>query len=135
MRPLFSAIVKDGKVIFGDRDRWLKWLEKLEGFEVDVWVDKLKDERTLKQNAYYWGVVIEILSKEMGLIPDEVHALLKSLFLKKGIDYKGKHWEVVGSTRKLKIGKFIEYVELCQQWAMVQGINIPDPGEIVIDEL
>lgn len=133
MRPLFQAIVKDGKVVFGDRGRWLSWLAKLEGFEVNIWVDKLEFTRTEQENKYYWGVVVKIMADEMGLIPAEAHELLKSLFLKKGIEYKGKRWEYVGSTAKLTIKDFEEYVEKCRNWLMVQGINCPLPNEVIID--
>jgi len=134
MLPLFSGKVESGKVIFDDKGKFNAWVRRLEGQNIQVSIGKPKSLRTAAENNYYWGVIVKILSEEMGLIPDETHELLKSLFLKKGIEYKGKRWEIVGSTAKLTIKQFEEYCELCRNWAMVQNITLPLPNEIIIDE-
>ena len=133
MLPLFSGKIENGKVIFEDKGKFQQYLQKLEGQKVNVSVGKPQDQRTKAENNYYWGVIVQIVADELGLIPDEAHELLKSFFLKKGIEYKGKRWEVIGSTAKLSVKEFEEYCEKCRNWGMVQGIQIPLPNEVIIE--
>lgn len=82
-----------------------------------------------------WGVVVKMLSDEMGLIPEETHELLKGMFLKKGVEVGGKRYEIVKSTASLSIEEFEEYLEKIRLWAAVElNCEIPLPNEIVLDE-
>lgn len=68
----------------------IKYLKGLDGL---YWFDvrKCKDQRTLKQNAYYWGVVLYACAKGMAeasgepFASDEMHEFFKDRFLKKPV--------------------------------------------------
>lgn len=136
MTPIFYGQVKDGKLILEKRDRLDKWLLKLKG-RVRLVVEKATPamERTVRQNAYYWGVVIKMLV-EAGhfTIDDDAHDYLKRLFLKRGVDFKGKRYEVVGSTTTLTTIDMENYLEKCRLWAAQElQIVIPYPNEVTED--
>jgi hypothetical protein len=93
--------------------------------------------RSREANAYYWAVVVKALSNHTGSTPDEMHELLKVMFLPKDVAIKTGNGAVVaefvigGSTRELTIGEFYEYVEQIRQWAFEKlDVDMPpgDPG-------
>ncbi len=91
--------------------------------------------RTAAQNAYYWGVVVAMISEGTGNDPDVVHEALKSMFNPVRFTYLDKVGEfhetrIGGSTAVKSLDAFAEYLEACRMWAAQElGIVIPDPGE------
>ena len=72
-----------------------------------------------------------MVADEMGLIADEAHDYLKSLFLKIRVEIKGKRYEVTRSTAILSTQEFEVYAEKCRQWASAElNVYIPLPNEI-----
>lgn len=121
----FKAKIKNGVLVPYDEPN----LSFLEG-EVEVTIKKYKKDRTEPQNNFYWGVVIDILSNALGYETDEIHEILKNMFLKKWVDIKGKEYLIIKSTKSLKTDEFTEYIEKIRRWASIQnGIFIPDPNE------
>lgn len=86
-----------------------------------------KKVRSLKQNKYYWGVVIKILSNHTGYTSDETHQELARMFL--GYETNGKRF--VKSTTKLNTYDFEQYLRKCRQWALTEmDVHIPLPNEV-----
>ncbi|MBO9151906.1 hypothetical protein ACFOTA_06785 [Chitinophaga sp. GCM10012297] len=95
--------------------------------------------RSLHQNAYYWGVVCDMVKD--GLIeagfaevssPDDAHEVLKGLFLKREIVSLETGEVLTGSksTTELTTLEFNTYIEKIQHWAAEYlGISIPSPNE------
>ena len=135
INPQFFGTVKGGKLTLENSDRFSEYLASLEDKEVCLWVKKAEYARSTAENRYYWGVVVRLVAEEMGLIPDEAHEFLKSLFLKVGIEANGKRWEVTKSTADLSIADFEDYCEKCRLWAGNElNCVIPFPNEIIFDE-
>ena len=94
--------------------------------------------RTTPENKYYWGVVIDLLSDELGYTPEEMHEILKIKFLCYKIHLKHKDGSVeeitYGKTTKdLTTKEFEEYLTKIRTWASADlGILIPLPNEGVI---
>lgn len=94
-------------------------------------------KRSLSQNAYYWGVVVPYIQKGLFDIGyDDVtdnetaHDVIKTLFLQKIIANKkdGDTIYLQGSTKKLNIPEFNEFIERVIKWASeFLGIVIPSP--------
>ena len=85
-----------------------------------------KQFRSLNENDYYWGVVIEEISDFTGFSPQEVHELLKWKFLR---IVKGK-LESCRSTTNLSVGEFEDYLSQIRQWASEElNCFIPLPNE------
>ena len=133
LTPLFGAKIEKCKLIHDNPDRFELWLGGLEGQEVVVSVEKRKKSRSQNQNNYYWGVVIELLVDAMGLMPEEVHEVLKSKFLIKGLtDKNGKNYEVSKSTADLTTSEFEDYLTKCRMWASQQlSVVVPLPHEVL----
>jgi len=101
------------------------------GTKIDIIFRKHKSKRTNQQNAYYWGVVIPILSTHFGYDPEEMHEEMKLMFnpIQSKIDPSRK---IGGSTTKLSTVEFFHdedsYVErICRWAAQEQGVYIPLP--------
>lgn len=127
MKPLFHGIVKQGKLKFDAPDKFMVYLSGLEGKRFELTLEKERHARTLSQNAYYWGVVVEILGRHFGYESDEMHEALKFKFLKK---HEDSDLVTVGSTTKLSTAEFGEYIDRIMEWAAKEyQVYIPNAGE------
>jgi len=97
-------------------------------------------QRSMPENKYYWSVAIEILSNELGYTKDEMHEVLKSMFLSdvKHIKFNNGTMHEIRyskSTASLKVPEFEEYLENIRIWAGCElGINIPLPNQVASNE-
>jgi len=99
------------------------------GEVVEVEVRQPRKDRTNQQNSYYWGVVVDMVSKELGYEPHEMHEEFKRMFNPQPSKIDP---EVTfgGSTTKLTTTEMNEYIERIARWAAgYLGIVIPDPTE------
>lgn len=97
--------------------------------------------RSLKQNAFYWGVVVEMVRdglRDAGFegvkSKEDAHEVMKALFLKRSVVNvnTGELVMIHGSTADLLTQQFNEYINQVLQWAAEYlGIVIPLPDEIV----
>ena len=126
MIPIFTGSVDNGGLKFDRRSSVDEYIGTLIGQRVEVIIRKPKTSRSTLQNSYYFGVVVEILAKELGYDKDEMHEILKYKFLQSnamGMPY-------VKSTTKLSTGEFEDYLEKIRRWAAeFLNINIPLPNE------
>lgn len=95
-------------------------------------------KRSLPQNAYYWGVVCQIVLdclREAGYNEiksiEDAHEILKYKFLREQIiSEHGEVIELLGSTSKLSKEKFGIYIEEIAQWVAESfQVVIPAPGQ------
>ena len=93
-----------------------------------ITIKKYKKQRTEPQNRYYFGVVVDILAKELGYTKDEMHDALRDKFLKVATDIPDLF--VILSTTSLNTEEFNQYIEEIKRWAATDlSIYIPDPNE------
>ena len=87
--------------------------------------------RSNPQNRYYWGVVIDILSSELGYTPEEIHEILRYKFIpKRDILIKDDDFKISRSTTSLTTVEMENYLSSVREWASIYcGINIPEPNE------
>ena len=122
---------KGGKLMMND---WQKKaineeVKRLDGQDVRVWVTKDTRIRTPRQNRYYWGVVIKMISDQTGYTKEEMHEALKNDFLgRRFIEFGTKELELSKSTKDIDTKEMSEYTERCRQFAAeFLQLNIPDP--------
>lgn len=134
MTPLFHGTVdKTGKLALNNRRRISQYLHSIVGKAVQITIEPVRNTRSQNQNRYYWGVVIKMISVRTGHTDEEVHAILASKFLKEGVDFRGKRYEVVKSTTSLTTIGFEDYLEKCRTFAAIDlELIIPLPNEIVV---
>lgn len=130
----FGEVI-DKKLVLRNRDTFNQQLREMKG-RVTVTVEKARSRRSLSQNAYYWGVVVSMVSEETGYTPEEVHEVLKEKFNSKDLvlaNYYGDVMEEVrigASTSELNKLDFCAYIERIQRWsAEFLHLSIPDPNE------
>jgi len=100
-----------------------------EGYECII--RKIKKQRSLNQNSYYWGIVIKIMSQELGYTDNEMHQVFASEFLM----YINRDRKFIKSTTELSTIEFENYLENCRRLASENGIFIPLPNECTEDLL
>lgn len=139
----FGSVSNDGHLILPKaiRSEVVRWFL---GKEIEVSFSQKKKPRSNPQNAYYWGVVIDLICQAMNeagdlVKPQEVHEFLKHRFLKiQKIDIETGEllYEYSRSTTDLSTFEFSEYVERCVQFAAeFLNIEIAMPGEQIKIEL
>lgn len=129
--PLFYGRIENGRLILDEKDAFTSFVSKWEGKEIALSIKKSASTRTNAENRYYWGVIVNMVAAEVGIIPDDAHELLKGLFLKVGVEHEGKRYEIVRSTSSLSVSEFEDYAEKCRQWSAVElDCPIPLPNEV-----
>ena len=127
MDKIIHGKVKKGAFIPADPTAFRLVFAKLEGKAVEVVVRKKEKHRSGAQNAYYWGIVIDIISGATGFTPQEAHDAMRFKFL---TDMQGE-LPKVKSTSELTTVEFLDYIALIQQWASeFLDCYIPEPGEL-----
>jgi len=123
----------DGIWIAEDKQNFKIFLEK-NAYKRTILKTKVwKKERSNNQNAYYWGVVIELICEHTGYFPFELHELMKFQFnrvVRK--DNFGNEKSFPGSTTDLDTMSFEVYLDKIRKWAAIEyGIYIPLPNECI----
>lgn len=103
-----------------------------EGSLLDITIETHRKSRSNLQNRYYWGVVIKILSEEIGYAPDVMHNYMKHKFgFKYDLDMPDNnihHYEK--STRDYTTVEFEAYMSALRNWAgEFLNTYIPLPNE------
>lgn len=131
----FAGKVEGGKLVVEDKRAFKSAFYPHEGKRVRVTVERWRNTRSTPQNKYYWGVVVDLIGKQMGEDdPQSVHEMLK---LEHNYEIhvlaKGKEVRVPKSTAELDTAAFLEYVEKIRRWASeFLELYIPDPNEAEI---
>ena len=131
-KPRFRAKVDKGKLTFHDNTALWAYLWKFKPEdELIVTIERPKRQRSLRQNSYYWGVVLKVIASETGHSVEELHEIYKRMFLPRQIIvYKDKEYPIPGSTRESDSLEFSEYIERVRAEAATLGIRIPSPDQI-----
>jgi hypothetical protein len=131
--PILRGNVKDGELRWHgiDGKRYKIIVQHLEGKEYELTLRSRPKKRSLNQNSYYWGVVIEMLSEASGYEPEEMHDALKERFLR---IHAYTALPTVRSTTDLTTVEFEEYMRQCRQLsAEMFGLYIPEPNEVLME--
>lgn len=143
--------IKEGVLRFRHRKFVDAMLQKQPDGDYQITVELLKKRRSLRQLRYYWGVIVDILTRETGeriarnveltkqdgiLRPTSggIHSYLKSRFNATPVLLYDAYGNIaveasVGeTTTRHTPGRFSEYCEDIKIWsAQDLGIVIPDP--------
>ena len=126
-----SRTVEDLIKAFGYAKRLLETAK----FGIIVNVSEKKQKRSIKQNRYYRGIIIIMMSNHSGYFPEEMHQIMKQEFLRlEDKIINGKKYLVTKSTTELNTAEFEEYNEKCRMYASINmKICIPLPNELPDD--
>jgi len=124
--------VEKGKVKFNNLELFNQELRNYEGKEAYITIKPYRKNRSDNQNRYYWGVVVKILSDELGFEPDEMHEVLKQKFLTRETLRIGKEDFIIAKpTHNRSTQEFEEYLSHIRTWASTEmSILIPLPNDV-----
>lgn len=130
--------IKSGKLGISYRDQFITALSVFPDCRVRVTVEKIYRKRSLEQNAYYFGVVInefcEGYTETTGekITQMQAHEILKHKFnFKEFVNQQtGEVLNVPQTTSELTTTQFMEYIEECRRF-IAEWFNryVPAPGE------
>jgi len=83
INPIFRGIIKQGKFIADNQQRFMTFLYSKEGKVVECIIRPETKLRSRRQLNYYWGVVIPILCESTGYDRDSMHEVIKGKFYPK----------------------------------------------------
>lgn len=123
--------MRGGKVHIAASKQRARWKD---GTPLTITVEKKRATRSLDQNAWYWGVILKLLSEHTGYTVDEMHEYCRERFNPKRLIVQNAVGEVIDerrigqTTTKLNKITFGEYCEQIREWAAADlGVVIPDP--------
>ncbi|MCL5435935.1 MAG: hypothetical protein M1275_02545 [Patescibacteria group bacterium] len=136
--PIFRGRVSRGRLVLENPDSYKRYLFTVEG-DINLTVRKKGKPRSTDENSYYWGVVVQLISDELGINPDEVHEAIKWKFLRRDAFVKIKNAEVpfsmTRSTTSLSTSEFEDLMTKVRTWAAAElNIHIPLPNEVEYGE-
>jgi len=121
--------IKDGQIDL-DLFEIEKWSRKQEDGDYKLEITKSYKTRSLNENSYYWGVIVKILSDELGYTAEEMHYSLKEKFIGSWEDDNGL--KVMKETKGMDTKTFEDYCSNIRRWASTDlSIFIPLPNESI----
>lgn len=113
-------------------------VQKFEGKEVEIIIKRKNKQRSLPQNAFYWGVTIptfqNLILEAWGEIKsmEEIHEILKSQcnYEEKPNPTTGEVMKIPKSTTELTTAGWLEYEQKMKQFALdFFNATLPEPNK------
>lgn len=126
MIPIFQGKIVQGLFDPYDKEKYFIHLSTMDNEEVEVKVEKRKRRRTLKQNNYAHGPILNALSEVTGHTVGELKEISKKeLGLVKSVRRKdGREIEITRSSATFTTDEFTKWCNLLKQWGDEMGIYI-----------
>lgn len=131
--PVFRARIDEmGHIKPAEVGRFAGYLARLRGKNVEVIVRPERKHRSLKANAYLWGVVYAAAQEWSGHDAEELHEVFKGRFLprRQVLMPTGELLDAPGSTRELDTEAFGEFVNSVIRFLAEQGVHVPQASEV-----
>ena len=140
--PILKGTILAGKINWDDEEKLRMHLASfMDEAKVEVIIRKARSKRTVKQNNYYFGVVLKIIAEESGswdekkYTTNDLHAFFRSEFLSRRVDIFGKMRTIIRSTTDLNTKEFTEYIRQIKMFAAsTLDIFIPDSDSVTLPD-
>ncbi len=131
INPIFKGTIKQGRFVPDDPRKFSQFLCAREGKTVECVIRPESKVRSVKQNNYYWGVIIPIIAESTGYDEDSTHEALKEKFNPRetifGVDKPI-------STTKMTTIQTEERNTKIREWASgFLGCYVPKPNEVTYE--
>lgn len=135
-QKIIRTKVHNGRILKPDAIILNETLQKWEG-DLQITIGLPEKKGSNRQNSYYWGVIIKILTEELGYEKNEMHDILKSM-----MGYKGYKEVVNKQSGEVTTIEYLrgyssyttqereDYHSQIRRWASDLGYNIPEPNEV-----
>jgi hypothetical protein len=133
MIPVFSGIVDGkGRMKLDDPPALARHIATLTNRPIELTVKQKRSQRSTRQNAYWWGVVIPLLSEHLGYDKNEMHEALKYKFLRLDAEPDANGLVRMRGTSTLNTKEMTDLIEEVITWAGAEfGVVIPLPNEVL----
>lgn len=133
----FISKIENGRLMPGIQAQIYLAVKNFEGKFLRITIEEAKKKRSLNQNSFYWGVVVQavlqmFLDEGNDVDADEVHEYLKAhvgKLTKQLFTPDGSRLHTLCSTARLNTKEFEDYLEKIRAWAAGFGVVIPLPNE------
>lgn len=132
--PIHKAKIVNGQLQLENKENYDKWLLQLNDSDVEVIVRKPKKIRSGRQNRYYFGVVLKLISESTGEDIEDLH----NHFSFKWLSTQGKSGKLMSrkSTALLSTIEFTDYLDKIIRWGeQFLEITFPEPENVDLDFL
>lgn len=134
---IYTATITNGRLPGIIAQQIAHDIGNLDGRKVSITLKEYKRKRSLNQNNYYWGVVVQrvlVMFRENGNIVDaeQVHDFLRAHVARMVTPVvlpDGEVKNVLRSTASLTTAEFEDYMEQIRAWAAQFNMIIPQPNE------
>ncbi len=109
-----------------------EYMHRTKGKFIRIDYTAVKGTRSLLQNAYWWAVIVKMIAEELGYGTEEMHEILKKLFLpNKKYDMPDGNDVILSiSTTDLDTEQFEDLCLSARIWAKdFLSMNIPTPNQ------
>ena len=111
------GIIKDGKMILNNRDKFIKELTQFEGKEIVIKIIERNNNRTKDQNSLLWSW-ISILANSTGYTKEEMKELIQVKFLQRErLDADGYTETYIKGTSTLSKQEFNDLMNQVSYWS------------------
>ncbi len=112
---------------------YAKRLLKNSKYGVKIAIERKSLPRSNNQNRYYRGALVAPIANYMGEFPDNVHQMLKQMFLLVEMrEIQGQKIAITKSTAKLTTAEMEEYHQKIRIWASMElDLILLEPNEII----
>jgi hypothetical protein len=134
---VYDGEIKKGKLPEYVSNGIKRLFEMYEGRRIKIIISEYKNPRSSKQNRFYWGYVIPVITEMFRQCgnsagADEVHEYLKR-HVGKLVDVietpDGQKKFITKSSAKLTTEEWENYINEIRAWAAQFGVAVPFPGE------
>lgn len=122
---IFRASIKKGVLTY-DNERYFRGtIQLIPDTDVRVIIEPVKGTRSKAANRYLWGVVYPLIGASVGYSAEELHSVMKSMFLKTKRLWRGTDITILKSTTELTTDEFGEFIEKVIKQGNELGVEIP----------
>lgn len=130
MKPKFFGKVSKGRIILDEPDTYRDYIFTLDDKRIELTVQKEQKDKSLPQTKYLFGIIYKAISETTGYTIEEVHQMMKSIFLKTHKEVAKKRYTVIRSISELTTVEMSEYIENCKRWGATElQLNIPESNK------
>ncbi len=123
----FFKVDERGTTIWKNKKQIENYISNLPTGKYMIQISNHDENRSLNQNKFYWKL-IEIIAREIGYEVEEMHDIFKYKFLQKTFeDRNGNLIKGIGSTRKLNVKDFTNYINKIKRFCAEElEIKLPE---------
>lgn len=129
----FNGIIRNNKLSVYNIQKFSEFIKTLDTLEITIDISKVIKKRSIQENRYYWGVVIQTIADHFKIDDrDFIHDSLRFRFLS---DLSPLLLWGAKSTKVLSTSEFEDYMTNIRNWAWESHkLQILKPNEVIMND-